>query len=131
MTKYQQPSRHTYCRSCIIQALEVNSGCPLCRTVIEPATLYEVIALSRICDELTVYCPHEDLGCEHTCQRIQIGQHLKDDCVYIGTLCRVEECRKKLLKKDLTEHMESCPYKRVECLMCNAKVLKSELSVRV
>ncbi|KAF9185185.1 hypothetical protein BGZ51_002906 [Haplosporangium sp. Z 767] len=68
------------------------------------------------------------LGCNHTCQRIQIGQHLKDDCVYIGTLCRVEECRKKLLKKDLSEHMESCPYKRVDCLMCNAKVQKSQLS---
>ncbi|KAF9202973.1 hypothetical protein BGZ49_006920, partial [Haplosporangium sp. Z 27] len=122
------PCGHTYCRSCILQALEVNSGCPLCRTNIDPAALYEVIALSRICDELIVYCPHNALGCDHTCQRIQIGKHLKDDCVYIGTLCRVEECRKKLLKKDLSEHMESCPYKRVDCLMCNTKVLKSELS---
>lgn len=51
--------------------------------------------------------------------------------MYIGTLCRVEECRKKLLKKDLSEHMESCPYKRVDCLMCHAKVQKSQLSVRV
>ncbi|KAF9360030.1 hypothetical protein BGX26_010680 [Mortierella sp. AD094] len=122
------PCGHTFCRACIVQALEVNNGCPLCRTTIDPAALYEVIALSRICDELTVYCPHQALGCNHTCQRIQIGQHLKDECVYIGTLCRVEECRKKLLKKDLSEHMESCPYKRVDCLMCNTKVLKSELS---
>ncbi|KAG0333269.1 hypothetical protein BG004_000911 [Podila humilis] len=74
-----------------------------------------------------VYCPHKSLGCEHVCQRIQIGKHLKDDCVYIGTLCRVEECRKKLLKKDLSEHMESCPYKLVDCLMCNTKVQKSQL----
>lgn len=51
--------------------------------------------------------------------------------MYIGTLCRVEECRKKLLKKDLSEHMESCPYKRVDCLMCHAKVQKSQLSVIV
>jgi len=112
-----------------MQALEVSHGCPLCRTLIDPSFLYEVIALSRICDELLVYCPHKALGCNHTCQRIQIGKHLKDDCVYIGTLCRVEECRKKLLKKDLSEHMESCPYKRVDCLMCNTKVMKSELSV--
>ncbi|KAF9114333.1 hypothetical protein BGX27_011153 [Mortierella sp. AM989] len=122
------PCGHTFCRACIVQALEVNSGCPLCRTTIDPTALYEVIALSRICDELMVYCPHKTLGCNHTCQRFQIGQHLKDECVYIGTLCRVEECRKKLLKKDLSEHMESCPYKRVDCLMCNTKVLKSELS---
>ncbi|KAF9941431.1 hypothetical protein BGZ67_005013 [Mortierella alpina] len=122
------PCGHTFCRTCIVQALEVRSGCPLCRTTIDPSSLYEVIALSRICDELPVYCPHKALGCNHTCQRIQIGQHLKDDCVYIGTLCRVEECRKKLLKKDLSEHMESCPYKRVDCLMCNTKVQKSQLS---
>lgn len=123
--------RHTFCRGCILQALEVSPGCPLCRTTIDPSALYEVIALSRICDELPVYCPHKTLGCNHTCQRIQLGKHLKDDCVYIGTLCRVEECRKKLLKKDLSEHMESCPYKRVECLMCHAKVQKSQLSVCV
>ncbi|KAK3808372.1 MAG: hypothetical protein J3Q66DRAFT_74823 [Benniella sp.] len=123
------PCGHTFCRACILQALDVSSGCPLCRTTIDPSALYEVIALSRICDELLVYCPHKALGCNNTSQRIQIGQHLKDDCVYIGTLCRVEECRKKLLKKDLSEHMESCPYKRVDCLMCNAKVQKSELSV--
>ncbi|KAG0357595.1 hypothetical protein BGZ54_000274, partial [Gamsiella multidivaricata] len=122
------PCGHTFCRPCILQALEVSSGCPLCRTTIDPSSLYEVIALSRICDELLVYCPHKALGCGHTCQRIQMGQHLKDDCVYIGTLCRIEECRKKLLKKDLSEHMESCPYKRVDCLMCNTKVQKSQLS---
>ncbi|KAF9418001.1 hypothetical protein BGZ94_009811 [Podila epigama] len=102
-------------------------GCPLCRAKIDPSALYEVIALSRICDELTVYCPHKSLGCDHVCQRIQIAKHLKDDCIYIGTLCRVEECRKMLLKKDLSEHMESCPYKRVGCLMCNSKVQKSQL----
>ncbi|KAG0056336.1 hypothetical protein BGZ83_005455 [Gryganskiella cystojenkinii] len=122
------PCGHTFCRVCIMQALEVSHGCPLCRTTIDPTALYEVIALSRICDELLVYCPHKALGCNHACQRIQIGKHLKDDCIYIGTLCRVEECRKKLLKKDLSEHMESCPYKRVDCLMCNTKVMKSELS---
>ncbi|KAG0210423.1 hypothetical protein BGX28_009332 [Mortierella sp. GBA30] len=122
------PCGHTFCRGCIVQALDIRNGCPLCRTTIDPTSLYEVIALSRLCDELVVYCPHKALGCNHTCQRIQIGQHLKDDCVYIGTLCRVEECRKKLLKKDLSEHMESCPYKRVDCLMCNTKVQKSQLS---
>lgn len=122
------PCGHTFCKDCILQALEVNPGCPLCRTLIDPSLLYEVIALSRLCDELPVYCPHKALGCNHTCQRIQLGKHLKDDCVYIGTLCRVEECRKKLLKKDLSEHMESCPYKRVDCLMCHAKVQKSQLS---
>ncbi|KAF9935021.1 hypothetical protein FBU30_008514 [Linnemannia zychae] len=122
------PCGHTFCKGCILQALEVSPGCPLCRTTIDPSSLYEVIALSRICDELPVYCPHKALGCNHTCQRIQLLQHLKDDCVYIGTLCRVEECRKKLLKKDLSEHMESCPYKRVDCLMCHAKVQKSQLS---
>ncbi|KAI1317066.1 hypothetical protein EDD11_009049 [Mortierella claussenii] len=46
----------------------------------------------------------------------------------VSAPCGVEECRKKLLKKDLSEHMESCPYKRVDCLMCNTKVMKSELS---
>ncbi|KAG0202063.1 hypothetical protein BGX33_009925 [Mortierella sp. NVP41] len=122
------PCGHTFCRGCIVQALEVSQGCPLCRTTIDPAALYEVIALSRICDELLVYCPHKALGCNHTCQRIQLAKHLRDECVYIGTLCRVEECRKKLLKKDLSEHMESCPYKRVDCLMCHAKVQKSQLS---
>ncbi|KAG0085266.1 hypothetical protein BGZ92_009134 [Podila epicladia] len=121
------PCGHTFCLGCITQALEVSPGCPLCRTKIDPNALYDVIALSRICDELMVYCPHKSLGCDHVCQRIQIGQHLKDDCIYIGTLCRVEECRKKLLKKDLSEHMESCPYKRVDCLMCNTKVQKSQL----
>ncbi|KAF9022774.1 hypothetical protein BGZ52_000635 [Haplosporangium bisporale] len=123
------PCGHTFCLGCITQALEVSPGCPLCRTKIDPTALYEVIALSRICDELMVYCPHKSLGCDHVCQRIQIGQHLKDDCIYIGTLCRVEECRKKLLKKDLSEHMESCPYKRVDCLMCNTKVQKSQLQI--
>ncbi|KAF9583695.1 hypothetical protein BGW38_008832 [Lunasporangiospora selenospora] len=111
-----------------MRALQVSKNCPLCRATIDPESLYEVIALSRICDELVVYCPHKSLGCGHTCQRTQVQQHLRDDCVYIGTLCRVEECRKKLLKKDLSEHMESCPYKRVDCLMCNAKVQKSLLS---
>ncbi|KAG9066115.1 hypothetical protein KI688_001334 [Linnemannia hyalina] len=119
------PCGHTFCKGCILQALEVNPGCPLCRTLIDPSLLYEVIALSRLCDELPVYCPHKTLGCNHTCQRIQLGKHLKDDCVYIGTLCRVEECRKKLLKKDLSEHMErprfdldaihipQCPYEAI------------------
>ncbi|ORZ16666.1 hypothetical protein BCR41DRAFT_322178 [Lobosporangium transversale] len=98
------PCGHTFCRACILQALEVRNGCPLCRTKIDPAMLYEVIALSRICDELLVYCPHKELGCNHTCQRIQIGQHLKDDCVYIGTLCR--------------EHHKTCPAESVTCPHC-------------
>ncbi|KAG0229852.1 hypothetical protein BGW42_001317 [Actinomortierella wolfii] len=98
------------------------------QATIDMQSLYQVIALSRICDELTVYCPHKSLGCPYTCPRHAIGKHLKDDCNYIGTMCRNEECRKKLLKKDLSEHMETCPYKRVECLMCHSKVQRSQLS---
>ncbi|KAF9974542.1 hypothetical protein BGZ73_002025 [Actinomortierella ambigua] len=122
------PCGHTFCRDCIRQAMEVNPGCPLCRTAIDVQSLYEVIALSRICDELLVFCPHKSLGCPHTCPRTQLGKHLKDECNYIGTMCRIEECRKKLLKKDLSEHMETCPYKRVDCLMCHSKVQRSQLS---
>ncbi|KAH7046983.1 hypothetical protein BKA57DRAFT_379800, partial [Linnemannia elongata] len=114
---------HTFCKDCILQALEVNPGCPLCRTLIDPSLLYEVIALSRLCDELPIYCPHKALGCNHTCQRIQLGKHLKDDCVYIGTLCRTcpaesvtcPHCDTTRTRLRHMDHIKECPRQIIPC----------------
>lgn len=80
-------------------------------------------------NELIVYCPRADVGCPFTGQRQFMEHHLREECLHVVSPCRLEECKELVLKKDLTEHVENCRFRVVECSMCKSKMRWRDLEV--
>jgi len=77
-------------------------------------------------NELYVYCPNADDGCDRKEQRQLLEHHLKEECEYVRLECANEECEERVLKKEFKSHMERV----VRCENCNSDVKLSGVEVR-
>ncbi|OZJ03895.1 hypothetical protein BZG36_03953 [Bifiguratus adelaidae] len=87
-----------------------------------PALKPAATIINNMVNELLVYCPQKEQGCVYSCQRQWIGHHLREECLYVFQACQLEECHEKILKKDLSDHVENCPQRKVECALCHDKM---------
>lgn len=81
--------RHTFCRKCILQALDVSLKCPVDRNPLngeddlQPAPLL----ISNLINDLVVQCPNKVKGCNHQCHRWLVDRHVLCDCLYTEFEC--------------------------------------------
>ncbi|KAI8088699.1 uncharacterized protein BX664DRAFT_295992 [Halteromyces radiatus] len=122
------PCGHTFCETCIYQALDSCSQCPidrspLCLPDLEPA----VKIIVNMVNELLIYCPRKERGCDFIGQRQYMEHHMNNDCLYVFQSCQLQECQELILKKDLHSHVSTCKYRETVCKMCKKKMPAFEL----
>ena len=92
---YQLMSRHTFCHSCITQALQSSSLCPIDR---QHLSLDDVKSAPKIVaslvDELVVSCPR---GCGVNVERACLKGHLNGTCDLEPILCT---CGESITRRD-------------------------------
>ncbi|ORX82070.1 hypothetical protein BCR32DRAFT_292899 [Anaeromyces robustus] len=109
---------HTFCEECILSSLEISNKCPYDRKDIKKEDFKKVDRLIlNILNELEIYCPNKVNGCPFICQRQYLYQHYHE-CEYEFVDCPNKKCNKKVIKKDLEEHINECDFKEIECEFC-------------
>lgn len=118
---------HVFCSSCINEALKRSQSCPIDRKTLTPEEISPApIMIANLVNELVVYCPNSELGCETTCARYLLEGHLTHDCGYVLVDCRGRGCEGKIFRKDAGW---DCLHKKVECTSCYERVRKMDLEV--
>lgn len=122
--------RHTYCETCIYQAHEASSVCPVDRSAFTLKDIKPAVKIIRnMVNELNARCPRSEHGCGYVGQRQFMESHVKNDCLFTFAPCNMNECKALVLKKDLVTHIATCKYRHVECKMCKRKIRAFELEV--
>ncbi|RKP13808.1 WD40-repeat-containing domain protein [Piptocephalis cylindrospora] len=103
---------HSFCAVCIHRSIQHEPACPLCRARLHDGDLHPNLALSAVCEEVTVWCPYRSSGCTEPFPTAQIKAHLSR-CPYRKATCSTGEklgCPWTGPWKDLEDHQKSCVY---------------------
>jgi hypothetical protein len=137
---------HTYCLTCITDALKLNRHCPTCRqSFVGTSSLVKNRAIQNMIDKSTVGCPHGESRSNKTqeplCKRIKtelsassfssaccswqglykdLSKHLDNDCELAVCDCPLQGCLEKMMRKDLSDHQRVCPNRTVTCHRCGS-----------
>jgi hypothetical protein len=131
---------HTYCLTCITDALKCNHQCPTCRQAV--MGLVKNRAIQNMIDKSTVGCPHGDSSSTTTQEPLRkwikssvssssaccswqgpykdLSQHLKNDCELAVCDCPLQGCSEKMLREALPDHQLDCPYRMLTCHRCGS-----------
>ncbi|KAI8340089.1 hypothetical protein BC941DRAFT_419350 [Chlamydoabsidia padenii] len=123
------PCGHTFCETCIYQAINTSPHCPIDRLALKVTDLEPAVKIiSNMVNELLIHCPRADRGCDFIGQRQYMEHHHMDsDCQYAFQPCQLQECQELVLKKDLHSHVSTCKHRETECKMCKKKMPAFEL----
>ncbi|KAJ7594326.1 hypothetical protein C8J56DRAFT_854429 [Mycena floridula] len=114
---------HTFCRSCILEAISHSAQCPVDRSSLCSGDLNQADPIIRsLVDELLVECPNT--GCTHSCQRQLLVIHLKD-CPFQLMPCSTSQCSDLVFRRDLDDHQ--CDMVTVSCESCGAQINSHDL----
>ena len=128
---------HSFCAACIGRVERDHKPCPLCG---QEFSLVDDKRLVRTLNEFSVYCPHQESGCEWKGELGELPRHLsqdpKSDKLIVGCqfqeilcgLCQSYSCERRLM----TDHVSTwCPNRDVECEYhfagCDVKEPKGQL----
>ncbi|GLB37564.1 putative ring finger [Lyophyllum shimeji] len=97
---------HTFCKDCILRAIEHSAQCPVDRSPLGPGNLVPADPIVRsLVDELVVECVHRAEGCMYTCQRQLLPAHLLDSCDYREVPCPRGKCEETMPFKHSISHV--------------------------
>ncbi|VDC00397.1 unnamed protein product [Peniophora sp. CBMAI 1063] len=84
---------HTFCRNCILHALQTSPHCPIDRSPLNSENLGPATPIIRdMVDELVVRCSNEAKGCPARIQRQLLKTHIREDCQYASVPCPDQQC---------------------------------------
>ncbi|XP_043944828.1 RING finger protein 151 [Protopterus annectens] len=113
---------HVFCKKCILQWLRGHDTCPCCRNVVSGRLMIAMHRLNRIICRLKIKCRNEVHGCRVTFPLSKAEEH-NVSCEYEMIMCPNEDCMAEVLRKDMTHHVEICPYWKEPCSMGCGTVL--------
>ncbi len=102
---------HNVCSRCIDRATVRNKGCPYCRA--ENFKLIPNNALKTTIENLRVWCPNKELGCDWNGRKNQAMEHLSM-CQFAMMMCP-QGCGIKFMRNELDEHKLACTNLPVSC----------------
>lgn len=105
---------HSFCRLCMMQVLEMDTHCPLCRSK-DTVHYHPNLALASIIQELLVHCPNRKDGCPAVVKLEAIDHHLKE-CRYFPIHCEYDKygCDFTGNASDMDDHIKSCVFKKLK-----------------
>ncbi|KXN91008.1 Ligand of Numb protein X 2 [Leucoagaricus sp. SymC.cos] len=96
---------HTFCRECILRALQHTALCPVDRSPLGEGDLGPANPIIRsLVEELEVECVHSNTGCKWTGQRQWLAAHLRDKCPFGQVECEEEGCGMVITRNELRTH---------------------------
>uniref|UniRef100_A0A8C3I602 TNF receptor-associated factor n=2 Tax=Emydidae TaxID=8476 RepID=A0A8C3I602_CHRPI len=115
---------HRFCETCINALLSSsNPKCTACQENIVKDKVFKDNCCRRELLALQIYCRNENKGCNELLTLAQLLMHLRNDCQFEELSCHRADCREKILRKDLPDHVEkTCKYRETTCKYCKSQV---------
>ena len=102
---------HNVCSRCMDRATVLNKGCPFCRA--ENFKLIPNNALKTTIENLRVWCPKKEFGCDWSGRKNQAMEHL-NMCQFAMIMCP-QGCGMKFMRHELDKHKLACTNLPVSC----------------
>ncbi|PKK31497.1 TNF receptor-associated factor 3, transcript variant X3 [Columba livia] len=115
---------HRFCETCMNALLSSSSPkCTACQESIVKDKVFKDNCCRRELLALQIYCRNENKGCKEQLSLGQLLMHLKTDCQFEELSCPRADCKEKILRKDLPDHVEkTCKYRETTCKYCKSQV---------
>ncbi|XP_031967118.1 TNF receptor-associated factor 3 isoform X5 [Corvus cornix cornix] len=115
---------HRFCETCMNALLSSSSPkCTACQESIVKDKVFKDNCCRRELLALQIYCRNENKGCKEQLSLGQLLMHLKTDCQFEELPCPRADCKEKILRKDLPDHVEkTCKYREATCKYCKSQV---------
>uniref|UniRef100_F7IR66 TNF receptor-associated factor n=1 Tax=Callithrix jacchus TaxID=9483 RepID=F7IR66_CALJA len=122
---------HRFCESCMAALLSSSSPkCTACQESIIKDKVFKDNCCKREILALQIYCRNESRGCAEQLTLGHLLVHLKNDCQFEELPCVRTDCKEKVLRKDLRDHVEkACKYREATCSHCKSQVPMITLQV--
>lgn len=120
---------HRFCDSCMAALLSAASPkCTACQEVIVKDKVFKDNCCRREILALHIHCRNEARGCVEQLTLGQLLVHLKNDCQFEELACVRADCKEKVLRKDLRDHVgRTCEYREATCAHCKSQVPRIKL----
>ena len=108
-----------FCQVCLEQWFKKQDKkiCPHCRS--ESFSHISYIPLKRKIDDLEVYCPNQEEGCQVVTKLGDLNSHEDAECSFAKVVCS-QGCGTSILRKELTEHCSNeCSKRMIKCKYCS------------
>ncbi|XP_045144118.1 TNF receptor-associated factor 3 isoform X2 [Echinops telfairi] len=115
---------HRFCETCMAALLSSASPkCTACQEGIIKDKVFKDNCCKREILALQTHCRNESRGCTEQLTLGQLLVHLKNDCQFEELPCMRADCKEKVLRKDLRDHVEkACKYREATCSHCKSLV---------
>ncbi|XP_057221741.1 TNF receptor-associated factor 3 isoform X2 [Malurus melanocephalus] len=115
---------HRFCETCMNALLSSSSPkCTACQESIVKDKVFKDNCCRRELLALEIYCRNENKGCKEQLSLGQLLMHLRTDCQFEELPCPRADCKEKILRKDLPDHVEkTCKYRETTCKYCKSQV---------
>ncbi|XP_056349163.1 TNF receptor-associated factor 3 isoform X2 [Oenanthe melanoleuca] len=115
---------HRFCETCMNALLRSSSPkCTACQESIVKDKVFKDNCCRRELLALQIYCRNENKGCKEQLSLGQLLTHLRTDCQFEELPCPRADCKEKILRKDLPDHVEkTCKYRETTCKYCKSQV---------
>ncbi|KAM9645062.1 TNF receptor-associated factor 3 isoform 1-T3 [Trichechus inunguis] len=115
---------HRFCETCMAALLSSASPkCTACQESIIKDKVFKDNCCKREILALQIYCRNESRGCAEQLTLGHLLVHLKNDCQFEELPCIRADCKEKVLRKDLRDHVEkACKYREATCSHCKSQV---------
>lgn len=120
---------HRFCDSCMTALLSAASPkCTACQEGIVKDKVFKDNCCRREILALHIHCRNEARGCVEQLTLGQLLVHLKNDCQFEELACVRADCKEKVLRKDLRDHVgRTCEYREATCTHCKSQVPRIKL----
>ncbi|EEC00538.1 RING finger protein, putative [Ixodes scapularis] len=119
--------RHVFCRRCIHEWLHKNSSCPVCRKRVLASSLVPALPLvQNMVSRLKVKCRSPGCGA-----RVAVENYVAHmgACEFGEAPCPHEACEHRCPRRDLEDHVKTCPRREVACeLGCDSVLSADQLT---
>ncbi|XP_040830969.1 TNF receptor-associated factor 3 isoform X2 [Ochotona curzoniae] len=115
---------HRFCESCMANVLSSPSPkCTACQESIAKDKVFKDNCCKREILALQICCRNESRGCAEQLTLGHLLVHLKNVCQFEELPCVRPDCKEKVLRKDLRDHVEkTCKYREATCGHCKSQV---------
>ncbi|KAL2789469.1 TNF receptor-associated factor 3 isoform 3 [Daubentonia madagascariensis] len=122
---------HRFCETCTTTLLSSSSPkCTACQEGIIKDKVFKDNCCKREILALQIYCRNESRGCAEQLTLGHLLVHLKNDCQFEELSCVRADCKERVLRKDLRDHVEkACKYREATCSHCKSQVPMITLQV--